>query len=174
MKSLSLFLTRIAIIFIVFSCSQKKQNDHNNDVEKPMTTKLTKNDISKLKFLDYSLDVNTKKVIEKWERFAELELIVADVKKGDLYYFKDNHEAILTFLKELKEKIPDTINTPSVEARITALETKLFKLENVYGLSTTSKNELSSTIKEFLESVSNLNLQMNKKLEKDSRNIQKP
>ena len=89
-------------------------------------------------------------------------------------YFKDNNEAITKLVKELKEKIPDTLNTPSVDARITSLETKIYKLESLYNLSTTSKDELSLLIKEFLESVSNLNLQMNKKLEKDSQIIETP
>ena len=174
MKFFPLFLSSLALFFILVSCGQKKQNDINNQSGKSATTKLTKSDISKLKFLEYNIDTKTKKVIEKWDRFAELEIIVTDVKNGDLSFFKNNHDTIVSFLKELKLKIPDTINTRSVEARISALETKLYKLENIYSLSTTSKNELILSVKEFLESVSNLNLQMNKKLEKDSRNIDKP
>jgi len=152
------------------SCNQKKENDVPVQVTVP-TKKLTESDISKLKYLDYGLDVKTEKAVESWEKYKELDEIINKVKKGNLSFFKDNNEAIQKFLKEFKEKIPDTINTPSVVARITALETKLCKLEGINSLSTTTKEELSYTIKEFLEAFSNLNLQMNKKLEKDSQVI---
>jgi len=164
----SLLLSIICLFFSLLSCNQKKESDVPVQVMVP-TKKLTESDISKLKYLDYGLDIKTEKAIESWEKYKELDEIINKVKKGNLSFFKDNNEAIKKFLKEFKEKIPDTINTPSVAARITALETKLYKLEGINSLSTTTKEELSSTIKEFLESFSNLNLQMNKKMEKDSQ-----
>jgi RecG-like helicase len=167
------FLSIICLLFLMVSCNQKKESTEPITVTVP-TKKITESDISKLKFLEYGLDTKTEKEIESWEKYKELEDITAKLKKGDLTFFKDNNEAIKTFLKEFKEKIPDTLNTPSVEARIIALETKLYKLESASNLSTTTKEELRFTIKEFLESISNLNLQMNKKLEKDSQDLQIP
>jgi hypothetical protein len=168
------FLAAFCISFALISCGQQNKSDNNTSIEEPTLTKISEKDISKFKFLEYSLDIKTEKEIENWTSFKELEDLVTKVKKGDLSYFKDNNEVLSKFVKELKEKIPDTLNTPSVNARITALETKIYKLESLYNLSTTSKDELSLTIKEFLESVSYLNLQMNKKLEKDSQIIETP
>ena len=168
------FLGAFYISITLLSCGQQKESDHNVSNEAPVSTKISEKDISQFKFLEYSLDIKTKKEIENWTSFKELEDLVIRVKKGDLSYFKDNNEVITKFVNELKEKIPDTLNTPSVNARITALETKIYKLESLYNLSTTSKDELSLMIKEFLESMSNLNLQMNKKLEKDSQIIETP
>jgi gas vesicle protein len=162
------FISIICLFFSIVSCKQQKESEVPIAVEIP-SKKITENDISKLKFLEYGLDVKTEKIIESWEKYKELQDITGKLKKGDLTFFKDNGDAIKTFLKDFKEKIPDTLNTPSIKARINALETKLYKLESVSNLSTTSKEELSFTIKEFLESLSNLNLQMNKKLEKDSQ-----
>ena len=168
------FLGAFYISIALLSCGQQKESDHNVSIEASVSTKISEKDISQFKFLEYSLDIKTKKEIENWTSFKELEDVVIRVKKGDLSYFKDNNEVITKFVNELKEKIPDTLNTPSVNARITALETKIYKLESLYNLSTTSKDELSLMIKEFLESMSNLNLQMNKKLEKDSQIIETP
>ena len=168
------FLGAFYISIALLSCGQQKESDHNVSIEASVSTKISEKDISQFKFLEYSLDIKTEKEIENWTSFKELEDLVIRVKKGDLSYFKDNNEAITKLVKELKEKIPDTLNTPSVDARITSLETKIYKLESLYNLSTTSKDELSLLIKEFLESVSNLNLQMNKKLEKDSQIIETP
>ncbi|HEY5687323.1 MAG TPA: hypothetical protein VIS27_03360 [Yeosuana sp.] len=168
------FLGVFSIIFTIISCGQKKGSDPNASIQDPALTKISEKDISKFKLLEYNLDIKTEKEIENWDSFKELQDLAIRVKKGDLSYFKDNNEAITKFVKELKEKVPDTLNTPSVNARITSLETKIFKLESLYNLSTTSKEELSLIIIEFLESVSNLNLQMNKKLEKDSQIIETP
>lgn len=170
------FLGALFICFVLLSCSQKKEKENDNKIiiTKPSVTKISEKDISKFNFIEYNLDSKTEKEIENWSQYKELEALVTQIKKGDLSYFKNNNEAITTFAKDFKEKIPDTIKTLSVNARVTALETKLFKLENIYNLSSTSKDELSQAIKEFLESVSNLNLQMNKKLEKDSQIIEVP
>ncbi|MFH6768402.1 hypothetical protein V8G56_06625 [Gaetbulibacter aquiaggeris] len=168
------FLGAFFISFALLSCGKQKESDHKASIEELVPTKISEKDISKFKFLEYSIDIKTEKEIENWSSFKELEDLVIRVKKGDLSYFKDNNDAIVKFVIELKEKIPDTLNTPSVNARINALETKILKLESLYNLSSTSKEELSLIIKEFLESVSNLNLQMNKKLEKDSQIIETP
>tara|TARA_R110000868_G_scaffold320583_4_gene581522 strand:+ start:10197 stop:10718 length:522 start_codon:yes stop_codon:yes gene_type:complete len=140
----------------------------------PVNKSLSEKDISKLKYIEYSLDDKTENAIENWIKYKELETLVQNVKKGDLSYFNDNNEAIKTFLTEFENTIPDTVNTAPVGARITAFKTKLYKLESLSNLKTTSKQELGMTIKEFLESFSNLNLQMNKKLEKDSQQIERP
>ena len=170
----SVLTSMVFIILILFSCNQKKKNNTDYSKETYVSTKITGNDISKLKYIEFSLDSKAEKIVENWEGYSELESIVIKIKKGDLSYFKENGEAIATFVKALKEKVPDTINTASVQARITALETKLYKLESLYNLSNYTKDDLKATITEFLESLSNLNLQINKKLEKDSQHIEKP
>jgi len=55
-----------------------------------------------------------------------------------------------------------------------ALETKIYKLESAISLSNTTTKTLMSSIKEVLVSFSNLNLQMNKKIERESQKIKKP
>ena len=89
-------------------------------------------------------------------------------------FFKENNELLVAFVKDLKEGIPEEINTPLINARLVALETKMLKLEGVVNLSNPDKKEVLSVIKDFLTAFSNLNLQINKKIEKDSQNIQKP
>ncbi len=169
------FIVTFCLSMFYFSCNNTQKDTTNEKTFKqPVSKSFSEKDISNLKYVEYTLDVKTKKAIEDWIKYNDLKEIVQNVKKGDLSYFKDNNKAIKTFLKEFKKTIPDTVNTPSIMARITALETKLYKLESVTNLQTTTKKELGSTIKEFLESVSNLNLQMNKKLEKDSQYIEKP
>lgn len=167
------FLSILILFILFFSC---KKNQDNDDITNNGVENIKEKDLSKLDYIEFALDSRTEKVIEEddWLEYYQLQEVITNVKKGDLTFFNDNDDAIKTLLKDLKEKIPGKINYPPTIARITALETKLYKLESLSNLSTTSKQELSLIIKEFLESFSNLNLQMNKKIEKDSRKIEKP
>ncbi|GAA3559086.1 hypothetical protein [Snuella lapsa] len=166
-------LSFLCLFFIILSC--KKNIDQNRDPTEIeiVNEEITENDISKLDYIEFTLDSKTQTAIKNWAEYYQLQDHVTNIKKGDLSFFNDN-ETIEEFLKKLRETIPATVNTPAILARITAFETKLYKLESLSNLSTTKKPELIKTIKEFLEAFSNLNLQMNKKLEIDSHNIQKP
>jgi len=170
----NLLLRFFLITLFLFSCKQKTNNNTAISKSEQSSSLITESDISKLKLLEYELDSKSENLIQSWEQYNELVSIISKLEKGNLLFFKNNKEVTTAFLKDLKEKIPDTVNTPSVSARIIALETKFLKLESCYNLSTTSKGELLQNIKEFLESFSNLNLQMNKKLEKDSQSIENP
>lgn len=66
------------------------------------------------------------------------------------------------------------MNSDATLARISALETHLYKLKSLANLESTSKDELLLTIKDFLISFSNFNFQMNQKIEADGINIAKP
>ena len=170
----TMLLRLIIVCFLIVCCKNPTNNDSIPSKPNSSSLLVTEQDISKLKFLEYGLDAKTETVLETWEQYKELNRIVSNVKGGNLLYFRDNKEVTSAFLKDLKEKIPDTMNTPSVAARLVALETKFLKLESLYNLSSSSKNEMLGIIKEFLESFSNLNLQMNKKLEKESQLIETP
>lgn len=163
--------------FCVVLCSCKDTNEHTiNDevITENSSRELTESDISKFDYVEFGLDGKTEQVIANWQEYHQIQDVVNAVKSGDLVFFSSNVETIKTLLKDLKENIPEAVNTPATLARILVLETKIYKLRDLYNLSTTSKAELSEEVKGFLVSFSNLNFQMNKKLERDSQNIQKP
>ncbi len=165
----------ILIVFVLFfSCKKTVSENTENNTSENVNQDITESDIAKLNFIDFILDEKTEKAIEEWVEYYQLQEVIANVKKGDLSFFNDNKKIITTLLKDLKINIPKKVNISATLARIQVLETKLLKLESLSNLTTTNKEELNNTIKEFFESFSNLNFQMNKKLEKDSRNIQKP
>ncbi|PIA79160.1 hypothetical protein BFR04_06475 [Gaetbulibacter sp. 4G1] len=165
----------IISIFILISSCKKTEEEENSPINTTETTsqELSEKDISKLDYLDFALDEKTEQVIENWGEYYQIQDIVTNVKEGDLNFFKEK-ETIKTLLTDLKKNIPEPVNTSATLARLQVLETKIYKLESLSNLSTTNKDALKSSIKEFLVSFSNLNFQMNKKLEKDSNNIQKP
>lgn len=170
------FLSVLIMIIVFFSCKKTEENTKSMITEEPITQKISETDISKMNYTDYVLDSKTETAVEDWLKYKEIDDVVNLVKEGDLSYFHDNDRKniIRNFFIALKKAIPDTLNKPAISARILVLETKTWKLESLSNLSTTTEEELNQTIKEFLVSFSNLNLQMNKKLEKDSQYIEKP
>lgn len=168
------FLALVSMFTIFFSCKQTKEDTLAENTNGNTTQEITEKDLSNLDFIEFALDPKTEQVIEDWQEYYQLQDVIINVKKGDLSFFSDNKKGIKVLFHELLENIPDEVNSPATLARILALKTKLYKLESLSNLTTTSKEELKETIKEFLESFSNLNFQMNKKIEKDNQNIEKP
>lgn len=166
----------IAILFgfiSIFSCKEKNTNLNTNPtIYKEI--KITTKDIENIKFTDYALSNLSELKIENWLTFQELNSQVEILKKGDLAYFNDENEILTTFLKELREEIPSDIDTPAINARLSVLETSFYKLEGINNLKNLDKETVLTYIKEVLVAHSNLILQINKKLEQDSQDIEKP
>lgn len=162
-----------AFILLIFSC-QKKENDNEHEVGEKTSQSITEGDIEKLDFIDFGLDIKTEQAIESWEAYYQIQDLTTSLRKGDINFFIENTDAIKTLLTDLKTTIPEKVNTQATQARLLVLETKMSKLESLANLNTTTKDELALAIKDFLQSFSNLNFQMNKKLEKEGQNIVRP
>lgn len=164
----------LSFLILIFACKKTQEAIPEDQIEQNKNSEITEQDISKLKYIEYILDSKTENVVQDWAEYLQLENVILDIKKGDISFFKDNKKVIQLLLVELKQNIPNALNSESVLSRILVLETKLLKLESLSNLTTTSKEELLENIKEFLISFSNLTFQMNKKVEFDNRSIEKP
>ncbi|WP_055443949.1 hypothetical protein [Lacinutrix himadriensis] len=167
-------LLYITLIFCVFSCKEVDKTQELEAETEVVSLKITKSDIANLKYAQFLLDAKTRNSQEFWQKYGELNTVVLKVNQADLSFFKENKEALIAFIKDLKETIPEEINTPLINARLIALETQMLKLEGEINLSNPEKKEVLLVVKDFLTAFSNLNLQINKKVEKESQNIVKP
>ena len=167
-------LTLLSVILLFSGCKKNTENVSNETIEQDSGYGVTQKEIEDLNYTDYSLDEKVNVIIQDWAEYLQIQDVIDNVKTGDLSFFNDNEKAIKLLLKELKKNIPEELKAASIEARLLVVETKLYKLESLSNLSTTSKKELLSTIQEFLVSFSNLNLQMNKKIDFDTRVIERP
>lgn len=168
---------KIVISFCLFicllSCGNTEENTNNIEQDSNLPS-LSKEQIQKLNFTEYLADSKVKVFTKNWVKYNELERVISNLKQANISYFKENHKILESLINDLKKNVPEELNSPSVMSRLIALETKLFKLESVVNLSNTSSDAMISHIKEVLVSFSNLNLQMNKKLERESQKIIKP
>ncbi|GAA4289615.1 hypothetical protein [Aestuariibaculum suncheonense] len=167
------FLSLLSVFIFIIACKQSQNQEATTDPS-VNTSEITESDISKLKYTEFLLDRQTEEAILSWNEYTQINDVVNNVKKGDLSFFNDNDEAITALLKDFNKNIPEKVNTDAVKARINAFETKLYKLQSFSGLSTTHRDELLATLKEFLVAFSNLNLQMNKKMEADKNVFERP
>lgn len=167
-------LTLLSVILLFSGCKKSAENASNESTNQDSNYGVTQKEIEGLNYIEYTLDEKVNDIIQGWTEYLQIQDVIDSIKKGDLSFFNDNEKAIKMLLKELKKNIPETLEASSIEARLLVVETKLYKLESLSNLSTTSKEELLSTIKEFLVAFSNLNLQMNKKIDFDTRIIERP
>ena len=164
----------LGVLFCCLSCAKQEESNVLNEIQEDTVSQITKEDISKLNYREFILDAKAEKSLESWQKYYELDNIIINVNQANLSFFENNTEILIAFIDDLKGTTPEVIDTPLIMARLVVLETKIFKLEGVVNLSNPKKKELLSVIKECLSAFSNLNLQINKKFEKDSQNIQKP
>tara|TARA_R100001377_G_scaffold29797_1_gene16226 strand:+ start:59 stop:571 length:513 start_codon:yes stop_codon:yes gene_type:complete len=164
----------LILVLCLVSCQETKTETDQVQTDNLLSELVTKEDIIALKFTDFIADANVEKIISGWAKYRELNTIILDVKSGNLSFFKSNEEIVAALNKDLKTTIPEAINSPLILSRVIAVETKIYKLEGVVNLTTPTKESLLESVKELLVAFSNLNLQMNKKVEKESQKIVKP
>jgi len=172
MKYVFFFLS----LLFLFGC--KSDPETTEIVETNKTTKdseqITAKDIEKLRYTDYILSSDAKEATSTWQKYNDLNAQVELLRKGNLSFFKTEKPLLKTYMEDLKKEQPTAVKSPSIDARILVLETQLLKLQSYSTLSNIKKEDILKTIKDFLISFANLNLQINKKLEFESQIIEMP
>ncbi|SHG75018.1 hypothetical protein [Winogradskyella jejuensis] len=170
------YIIPILALTLLASCGDKAQN--NSDIAEEASSKerkeISAKAIENFKYNDYILSGDAEKEVQDWSRFKELETQVSYLKKADITFFTSEKDTLKAFLDSLKVSIPQSINTKPVNARITALETKLLKLNNDLTLDNYSVENKLSSIKDLLIANSNLIFVINKKLEFDKNDVGRP
>ncbi|RLJ63432.1 hypothetical protein CLV86_1973 [Lacinutrix venerupis] len=164
----------LAFLIILSSCNNKSNSSIETSVEVNDSTKITKEDISKINFIEYGIDNKARVTLDSWEAYNIVYRAIEEVKQGDFKFFKTDDQVFITILNDLETTIPEAINSESINARILILRTKLLKFREIINLNTSSKKEKLIGVKELFQSFSYVTLQINKKFEKEAQNIIKP
>lgn len=164
----------ILILVIVTSCVKKSSNQVQILEDASDTLKTVKVDISKLNYKEFVLDSKAEKEISNWWKYNEFSVIIEEFKQGDMSHFDSDFETVETFMKEFTNTIPLMINNESIQARILAVETMYFRMNNVVKMNNASEDQIQKALVGLLEAFSNLNYQINKKFERDFQKISRP
>lgn len=167
-------LILFAVILTVISCKQDVTPVTETSTKQEQHERVTKKDVANLEYSDFILDTRVATKIESWSKYEELNQVIEELKQANFTFFTTDTETLKVLVKELKETVPEQFNTPTILARLRAIETQFYKLHSMANLSSIDKSQMLITIKDCLESFSYLNLQLNKKVEKESQNIVKP
>lgn len=169
-------------VFIILICSFlsvscKKETDQAVGSEQsqqltPFT--INKADIDKINYVDIGLDAKTSKIMLTWQAYRTLADAVQSLKQADASFFNSDIEVFTTAIKDLEDTIPAAIKTQSIEARVLAFKTKLLHLKDIIRLNFIEKKDIILATKAVFVAFSNLNQQINKKLEKDNQHIVRP
>ncbi|MEM5563524.1 hypothetical protein WNY78_00340 [Psychroserpens sp. AS72] len=165
----------LSICVFVTSCKTDKVSEVIVETQEQIDAKtISKKDIESIRYDDFGLSRDSEKAVTDWQKYQELEIQIDLLKQGDLSYFSGDPLIVKTLLQELRSEMPQQLQTNEISARITALDTKVQKLNSLLTISNIDKTEKLQAIRELLVTISNLNLQINKKFEFEKNNVLKP
>ena len=164
-------------LFLAFvSCDDKQTNPEEKEKKKEKKSKveISKTAIEDFKYNDYILSADAEQEVLQWSRFQELATQISYLKTADVTFFASEKDTLKAFIDSLRVNIPENLNTNPINARITALETRLLKLNEDLNLGNYPSEEKLKSIKELLIANSNLIFFINKKLEFDKNDVGRP
>lgn len=165
----------LSFCVILTSCKSDKVSEVITETQEQIDEKtIYQADIESIRYDEFGLSKDSQKAVNDWQKFQVLETQIGLLKKGDLTYFSGDPLIVKTFLQELRTEMPNQLQTNEISARMTALDTKMKKLNSLLRISSIKKQEKLEAIREFLVTTSNLNLQINKKFEFEKNNVLKP
>ncbi|MCT4629550.1 hypothetical protein [Winogradskyella sp.] len=161
------FLINLCFLLLINCGDDKVLSETENEENSNQKSVITAKAIEGFKYTDYVLSPRGKKAVANWEKYNELAIQVDYLKKADLSFFNGDKELLKVFINELKTKIPDALKTNPIVSRTVIIETTLFKLNENLTLNNIKDQLKLESVKEVLVAFSNLNYQINKKLERD-------
>lgn len=150
------------------SCGDGKSStevlDSGNTNQKPI---ITAKAIENFDYTDYALSAESEEALANWEKYQELAIQISYLKKADLSFFNGEKEVLKKFISELRAATPEQFLTNPIISRTVILETSLLKLNENLTLENIDERTKLLNIKAVLIAFSNLNYQINKKLERE-------
>lgn len=151
--------------------TKEQQTTSEKDDEK---LEISTKTINAFRYDDYILSNDAKIAVSDWAKFQELSTQLTFLKKADITFFTNDKDTLKAFIKLMKETIPQTLNSKPIKSRISVLETQLLKLNNDLSLDNYAAEKKLKSIRALLVANSNVIYLINKKLEFDKNNIERP
>ena len=98
----------IALVLVNFGCNKtpKQQTDTITEVSDDIK-KITPSDIESLRFDDYTLSEDSKKALENWQKYQELNEQMGYVNQADFSFFNGEKSILKAFINDFKTEMPD-------------------------------------------------------------------
>ncbi|EPR72232.1 hypothetical protein ADIWIN_2732 [Winogradskyella psychrotolerans RS-3] len=164
-KFVLLFLCGVLVISCGEDTNSTQELETTEDTEQ--NRKITAKTIESLNYKDYALSSESESAVVTWERYHELATQIGYLKKADFSFFNGDIELLKKFIEEFKTQMPDQFRVNPIVSRSAIVETELLKLNENLTLDNIKRSDKLLSIKMLFVSFSNLNYQINEKLESD-------
>lgn len=161
------FVLKIVFVLLVSCNGEKNATTLLDEESTEQEVKITAKAIESFDYTDYALSTNAEVVVAQWEKYQELGIQVSYLKKADLSFFNGDKDVLKKFIEEFRATIPTELNTNPIISRTVIIETALLKLNESLTIDNIGGKVKLLNVKEMLQAFSNLNYQINKKLERD-------
>ncbi len=167
--------TLLAILLFNIQCKNNENETlATNQESQNKFTKITSQDIKDIKFTEFVLSDLAKKEATNWTKFNDLSTEINNLKDGKISFFKDDKTILQALITDVKNDIPESLNSSSIIVRLSVLETAMLKLDETINLESSSKEAVIQDIENLLLAYNNCIYQINKIIEKASQQIIKP
>ena len=168
----------LAILLLNIQCKNTEDTSNSSLTKEEKTateyTKITPQDIKGIKYTEYVLSDLAKKEVANWTKFKDLDIEIENLKNGTLSFFKDDKTILQALITDIKNEVPESLNSSSIIVRISVLETAMYKVDETLNLQSSTKEAVVEDIERLLLAYNNCIYQINKVIEKASQNIIKP
>ncbi|MEM6515569.1 MAG: hypothetical protein AAF688_05255 [Bacteroidota bacterium] len=165
----------LIVLLVIIACNDNGPvNLQKETQEKIAARTINEDDLSKIEYVEFGLSTDSRESVVDWQKYNELAVQIESLKKANIEFFNREPGLITTFTKEIRDEMPKVLQTKEISARMTALDTKIQKLNSLLRLKTASKDEKVKGIEELFIAFRNLKLQINKKFEFEKNNVFKP
>lgn len=155
---------------VLFGCGKSNSNDTASNSDENTTEKefkITEKTVEDIEYTDYVLSIEAEEAVEAWEKYKELGIQISYLKKADLSFFNSESNLLIEFVDDFKSNVPENLQTNPILSRVAIVETTLLKLNADLTLDNITSTEQLESLEAVLTAYSNLNFQINKKLERD-------
>lgn len=161
-------------ILIFIGCQSEPKKEVSIPETQTENRSVSAADIAKLQYTEFVLGPDGAEAVLDWPKYQELLQHITLLKTADFSFFEVKNEDMATFISGLKDEQPESVKTPAIRSRLTVLETNLLRLRSLVNRRNLEKNELLEALEELFIADANLKLQINKKFEKQTQQIQLP
>lgn len=167
---ISLFLISVVSCFVLMTaCKNEQITTIDSDLESNDSIVLYGN-----KDLKFPVFISSaEEAASQWSVYFDFEDDVKSINPSTLSEVRSKSERLVTYVDSLVKKIPDTIDTQPIYSRIIIVNTRIKLLEQAVNSKRENSERIQLYFAEMNQSIANLKVQINEKLQKDIIDLQR-
>lgn len=170
MKFIITFISTILLLsYSLISCGNSSEEPKP---QKP-THQINSSQFGNVSFVFPELTDEAKIEVSHWGAYEDFDAEVKSINGNNIEELKIKTSQLVSHIDSLTKKIPDTLNTRTINSRLIVVKTRSQLLEQEVNKSRIDSIQLQNYFAEINISVKNLMVQINEKFQKDAIDLQR-